>query len=102
MDETDYEIVLNEVLSKDEVFKLQESVRCNGEINEAEVERLLRWAIKARTDVGCLDLLMEGFIGILGWKENEPQFGIGRVPDDFFTELDEGSHSGGTDEETAL
>ncbi len=84
----DREIIVNGVLSKDEFFKLARIVKRDGAGDEADVEKLVLWAIKQRTGAECLNLLLEDFLTIDGWDGDEPQFGIPSDDEDFPELLD--------------
>ena len=82
----DDNIIINGILSKREFLKLAEAVKRGGVTDEAEAAKLVRWAIKQRTNTECLNLLLEDFFTVTGWNGDEPLFGMPADALDF-TEL---------------
>lgn len=79
MDNTN--INFNEMITKDEFFKLSQAIKRDGEINETELEKLVNWVTEKRCGASCADLVIEGFLKVEGWDGNNPNFKP--VEDDF-------------------
>ncbi len=74
-------INFNEMITKDELFKLSQSIKRDGEIDEAELEKLVDWVTDKRCGATCADLVIEGFLTVESWDGNDPHFKP--VKDDF-------------------
>lgn len=77
-------INFNGMVTKEEFFKLSQSIKRNGEINEDELEKLVDWVTEKRCGASCADLLIEGFLTIETWDGNDPKF----KPTDTFKTID--------------
>lgn len=68
------EIYFAELLSKEDFLKLAQSIKRDGVIDEAELERLFNWAGKALSDAMLVNLMMEGFLKVERWENDVPLF----------------------------
>lgn len=83
-----HEIFVNGVLSKGEFLKLVQILKRDGVNDEAEVEKVVVWAIKQRTGAELLNLLLEGFLAYDSWNGDEPIFGVPAAESEFPELLD--------------
>lgn len=62
-------IEIDDLISKVEFIKLSQSLKCDEDLKEIEMERLFKWATEMRSGAAIVDLLIDGTITVVGWEE---------------------------------
>lgn len=72
LDAPDGEIICDGLLTADELRRLQEAVRRDGQIDESEAEKIVRWASRIFSQYETVKLLLEGWARVEGFSGDAP------------------------------